>query len=135
MVDDDAPQLWTLADLEPNKEPKALAEELASHFVSITNQSKSLEIADVPTSEVRDVLIPQLLEENVAKRIKNYKKPNSTVPGDIPKDLVAPCAETLAKPLTCIYNTCLALTQWPKRWKREVVVPIPKVQTPRISMI
>ena len=29
----------------------------------------------------------------------------------------------LAKPLTMIYNACLA-------WKRKVVVPIPKVQAP-----
>ena len=57
---------------------------------------------------------------------RNTKKPNSYVPGDIPKPLINP----LAIPLTSIYNTCLAYTKWPSVWKREVVIAIPKKQTP-----
>ena len=85
----------------------------------------------VPRSLVPNVLILQLLEENVAKRIKDYKKPNSTVPGDIPKVLIADVVDVLAVPLTGIYNACLAKTLWPRQWKREVVIPIPKTQTPK----
>ena len=121
-MDDDAPQLWTIADLEPNKQPKDLAEELANHFTSITNEARKLVESDIPRSIVPSVLIPQLLESNVAKRLREYKKPNSTVPGDIPKSLISPVIEELAKPLTRIYNTCLAHTKWPKLWKREEVM-------------
>ena len=71
------------------------------------------------------------MEENVAKRIKDYKKPNSSVPGDIPKSLVNPIAHILAIPLTVIYDNCPAGTKWPAIWKREVVIAIPKTQTPK----
>ena len=53
------------------------------------------------------------------------------MPGDLPKSLVAPLSEELATPLTVIYNNCLAFTTWPKSWKKETVIPIPKKQTPR----
>ena len=129
IVDDDAPKLWSLSDLEPDKAPEQLAEDLAVHFTEITNQSESLQ--DIPLSLVPDVLLPQLVEENVAKRIKEYKKPNSSVPGDIPKSLVNPVADIIAIPLTLIYNVCLAHTRWPSIWKREIVIAIPKTQTPK----
>ena len=40
LIDDDAPQLWTLADLEPNKKAEVLAEELAVYLTSVTNEAK-----------------------------------------------------------------------------------------------
>ena len=36
----------------------------------------------------------------------------------------------LAVPLTAIYNKCLLKTRWPQIWKTEIVVLIPKTQTP-----
>ena len=39
VMDKDAPAFWSIADLEPNKQPGVLAEELAIHFTSITNLS------------------------------------------------------------------------------------------------
>ena len=80
IVDDDAPKLWSLADLEPDKAPGQLAEYLAVHFTEIPNQSDPLTSNDIPRLMVADTLIPQLLEENVAKRIREYKKTNSSVP-------------------------------------------------------
>ena len=131
IVDDDAPKLWSLADLEPDKSPEVLSEQLAIHFTEITNQAKALELKEVPKSYVPNELFPQLMEENVAKRIKDYKKPNSSVPGDIPNSLVNPIAHILAIPLTVIYDNCPAGTKWPAIWKREVVIAIPKTQTPK----
>ena len=106
------------------------SEKLAIHFTSITNQSGPLQKHAIPRSEVAAVLIPQLVERSVAERIKKYKKPSSLVPGDIPKKLVNKLSSELAIPLTLIYNKCLLRTEWPKLWKNEVVVPIPKTQTP-----
>ena len=71
---DDAPKLWSLADLEPDKAPEKLAEDLAIHFTEITNQSLELTMDEIPISTVPEVLLPQLLQENVAKRIREYKK-------------------------------------------------------------
>ena len=39
VIDDDAPQIWSLSDLEPNKAPADLAEELAEHFTNNTNEA------------------------------------------------------------------------------------------------
>ena len=94
IVDDDVPKLWSLSDLDPDKDPKTLAEDLTVHFTEVTNQS--LPLSNIPASKVPDVLIPQIMENNVAKRIRNYKKPNSSVPGDIPKGLINPLADELA---------------------------------------
>ena len=132
ITDDDALTLWSIADLEPEKSAETLAEELALHFTSITNIASPLLPTDVPKAkaDVPSVLVPQLLVENVEKMIRDYKKPNSSVKGDIPKALVSPLAGELAIPLTSIYNICLADTKWPEQWKRETVIPIPKKQTP-----
>ena len=130
MTDDESPKAWNVMDLQPDADPKDLANKLAEHFTNITNETPALKGTDIPTSKVPNVLIPQVLTENIAKRLKNYKIPNSTVPGDIPKSLVQKSYLSLAVPLTYIYNTCLARTAWPKIWKNETVVPIPKVQTP-----
>ena len=42
VMDDDAPTLWFISDLEPNKQPAELAEELAVHFTDITNEARKL---------------------------------------------------------------------------------------------
>ena len=60
----------------------------------------------------------------------SYKKCNSRVTGDIPKDLINPCAEKLAEALTVIYNACLLNKKWPKIWKIKTIIPIPKIPTP-----
>ena len=66
IVDEDAPQLWSIADLEPNRDPKDLAEDLASHFTSIRNEAKALEVEDIPTTDMMQADIPTLIESRVA---------------------------------------------------------------------
>ena len=82
LSNEEAAKLWSVTDLEPNTEPEILAEELATHFTNITNESE-LNTSEIPISMVPNILIPQLLEQDVSKRIQNYKKPSSTVKGDI----------------------------------------------------
>ena len=74
MNDMDAPKQWSINDLEPDTDTKNLANNLAKHFTSITNQANALTPDDIPDSTVENVLIPQLLESEVARRIRNYKK-------------------------------------------------------------
>ena len=100
MVDDDAPKLWSLSDLEPDKSPAQLAEDLALHFTEVTNQVSPLLQTEIPAALVPDVLLTQVLENNIAKRIREYKKPNSSVPRDIPKSLINLLADNLAIPLS-----------------------------------
>ena len=73
----------------------------------------------------------RLLEiKQVAGRLKRFKKPNSRVEGDLPKQVVGQAASALAVPLTMIYNHSFVNRSWPDIWKLETVVPIPKVPTP-----
>ena len=62
--------------------------------------------------------------------LETFKKCNSRVDGDIPRELVKPCAGKLAEALTLLYNACLLYKQWPARWKTETVIPIPKTISP-----
>ena len=123
--------MWSLADLEPNKEPQTVAEELALHFTEVTNQSPPLIPEDIPNSFVLDILIPQVLQENVAKRIRDYKKPNSLVPGDIPKSLINPIASQLSVPLTSVFNTCLAYTKMASGLKKRNSYSYTKINKPQ----
>ena len=50
--------------------------------------------------------------------------------GDIYPDLVTPLADVLAIPLTDIYNSSRTYHDWPKVWKEETMVIIPKCNTP-----
>ena len=62
--------------------------------------------------------------------VKNFKKPKSQVPGDIPPDLVTKFCDQLAVPLTFIYNQVLNTLEWPALWKAETVTVIPKNNSP-----
>ena len=121
---------WNITQLEPDKTPKEIATNLAKHFSDITNQTNELVIEEVTSNILNQTTIPQLLQSTVATKLKDYKKPNSVVPGDIPARLTNEKSTSLSIPLTWIYNTCLINTRWPRVWKMETLVAIPKTQTP-----
>ena len=104
---DDIPDRLNISELEPNQSPLQLSNSLAKHFVQITNQAKSLSPPDIPKSVKGSGLIPQLDASNVEKFIKNFKKCASRVNGDIPRELVNPCAASLSKVLTHSNLQCL----------------------------
>ena len=85
-LDDEQAKQWTVNELEPDTDVEALAEKLAVHFTSITNESGPLLQSQIPTSRVPSVLIPQLLEKDVATRIKKYKKTYEYCPGRYTKN-------------------------------------------------
>ena len=85
--------------------------------------SEELSLDQIPQSSVGPGLIPQLDTKSVEKFIKNFKKCNSRVNGDIPKELVNPCAAYLSKALTPIYNSCMLTKTWPAFWNVETIVP------------
>ena len=127
---DDLPSRWEITQLEPEVEPKQLAKKLATHFWKITNLATALEPSQIPKSLVGAGLIPQLDSKNVKKTLETFKKCNSRVDGDIPRDLVKPCTAKLAEAQNPIYNACLLNKKWPQVWKIETIIPIPKSPTP-----
>ena len=78
-LNDTNTQEWNIHQLEPDKTPETIANELAEHFSSITNQTRDTELPRIRSQNISKHLIPQLLESVVAKKIKECKKPNSVV--------------------------------------------------------
>ena len=131
LLSDDMPARWSVTELEPDQQPIDLANNLAEHFSKITNMSRPLDMKkDIPRSEIGPGLIPQLDRGHVEDVLKKFKKCSSRVTGDIPRELVNPCARSLSTALTPIYNACLLNKAWPDIWKVETVIPIPKTISP-----
>ena len=95
MLDADGPKPWSVGELEPDLTSAEIDEKLSVHFTEITNEKEALNNDQIPKSRAPQVLIPQLLERDVAERLKNYKIPNSTVPGYLPKQLVKNITQSL----------------------------------------
>ena len=72
-----------------------------------------------------------MLEEHfIFSKIKSAKKPNSCVPGDLPKQVVSNFAVELAHPVTLIFNSITKTAEYPKQWVVEYQTPIPKLYPP-----
>ena len=78
-----------------------------------------------------DVPLPILTCDQVATRLRIFKKPMGVVRGDIFPALVTKHSGTLAAPLTHIYNAISETGQWTNSGKTEFVTPITKVPIPQ----
>ena len=110
------------------KSDSEIAEDLASYFNRISCEFEPLSPEEIPATRYKE--LPELKEYQVSARIRKFRKPKSTVPGDIFPQLVTQFADFLALPLTNIYNKITESKVWPKCWKKEFVTIIPKVTNP-----
>ena len=112
------------------------AEIIAEHFSAISQEYDPLEIDALPRNvqlflEKNDnFLAPKLSPEDVQSRITKAKKPNGLVPGDLPKKLVKQCAHILANPVSIIFNKITVQAEYPKQWKIEHQIALPKIFPP-----
>ena len=74
--------------------------------------------------------VPVLTDYDVFLKIKKAKKPNSSVPGDLPRELVKEFSCELSYPVTVIFNSILRSLEYPRQWVVEYQTPIPKVHPP-----
>ena len=63
-------------------------------------------------------------------KIIRAKKPNSSVPGDLPKKIVQQFPDLLAIPTTFLFNSITTSAVYPEQWKTEHQIPLPKVFPP-----
>ena len=119
-----------------NLSPAQSAELIASHFSSISQEFSPLQVTNLPpnvqnflNNQDQD-LVPILSTYDVFKRMVKAKKPNSLVPGDLQPKLVKSFADILAGPVTKIFNQISLTSEYPKQWKVEHQIPIPKVTPP-----
>ena len=120
---------WTPLAMYPDKSPEEVTEIMASFFNGISNEYSPLSDEDIPVTFARS--LPTLTCAQVGERLKEAKKPNSTVPGDIPPTLYNKYYESLAVPITKIYNKITESKLWPESWKLEHVTVIPKGPDPQ----
>ena len=110
------------------------AESIAAHFSHISSSFPPLTIDSLPL-RVKEKLrapgcAPNISDYEVYRKIQQSKKPRSGTQYDLPKDILSEFGPEIATPLTKIVNKIFSTGEWPKHWKIEHVVPIPKVPSP-----
>lgn len=116
---------WKLEDMFPGRTEEEIGEEVADFFTRITDTFTALK-----PSRTADALRQPVTVEQVKLKLAAAKKPSSSVRGDMPPQLVKSFHHLLAVPATRIFNAVFETNDWPKRWKEETTVIIPKVNNP-----
>ena len=122
------PKSFSITELRPGKSDKEVADEAATFFNSISQEFSPLQQVDIPTSFER--VLPKITVPQVKAMLQKQKKPNSMVKGDIFPKLIGSCIDSLALPLSSIYNEIVREGMWPKKWQVEYVTLIPKKTMP-----
>ena len=117
---------WAVNDLFPGRTPEEAGNEAAKFFTKITDQFIPIDPPRVPTLNPRQPIDVR----EVAKLLRESKKPNSSVPGDVMPRLMKKYHALFAVPATILFNSIFASGQWPQRWKEETTVVIPKMGCP-----
>lgn len=145
--------VWNLAKHVSNKTRKvnlsslvsqfgsneALAVALADHFEKIaTNQvvkDNSLNTrSNEHTLSVSNAIMDLSVSEEEVKRLLD-NAPFHKAPGcdGIPNTVYSSLSGFIAKPLALIYEASFAQSKYPSRWKKGIVVPIPKKRMPSVA--
>ena len=119
-----------------NLSPAQSAELVAEHFSKISMELLPLDITKLPPNvqtflhKDDSSVAPMLTVNEVHSRIRKAKKPRGLVSGDLPRKVVQRCAAVLSVPITTVFNQITRFAQFPKRWKIEHQIAIPKVYPP-----
>ena len=122
------PKQFDVRSLRPGNSDAQTAAEAAEYFNRISSEFSPLQPEQIPTTYHRD--LPMLSPAQVQQMLIKAKKPASMVEGDIFPKLINRCSESLAWPLSAIYNQITLTYVWPLHWKREYVTIIPKKTIP-----
>ena len=123
----EAPTIWDIHALFEDEDNAQIAEQLACYFNKISTEFEPLEVIN---KEIRlgSREPPEIYQ--VAVKLRSFRKPNSTVKGDIPPSLINEVSDILAIPLHFIYCQVYDQLEWPDLWKAETVNVIPKNSAP-----
>ena len=125
------------AHVEANLSVEESAELLADYFSKISQEFTPINATNFSPA-LKDKLasidpktVPILEEYEIYRKVSSAKKPNSTVPGDLPKKVVTTFSVELATPLETIFNSITRSGEYPRQWILEHQTPIPKVHPPK----
>ena len=123
--------------IEDDLSPEQCANRFADYFSKISQEFQPIDVSNFqPNIQSKlkaaesESSKPVLEEWQVYGKLQHSKKPNSTVPGDLPVKLVKTLSPELAKPVTCIYNRITQSGKYPRQWVIEHQLAIPKVSPP-----
>ena len=121
---------------EKNLSNAECAEKLALFFSAVSQEYQPLNVETLPPN-IREYLTtselgtaPELSHYDVFMKLRKAKKPNSVVPGDLPRKLVQRFPSEITTPVTSIFNRITQYQDYPKQWKIERQLAIPKVNPP-----
>ena len=120
-----SPPQWEVSDLFPDKSQSEVGDEVTKYFTKITDTFEPLQPGRVQAPTREPVTI-----EHVRRILKDAKKPDSMVKGDMLQRLMKECHTDVAIPARRIYNAVFDKNEWPSQWKRETTVVIPKTTSP-----
>ena len=121
-------EAWDVRTLFDGKSDVQIAESLAEFFNKISEEYNPLQDEEIPNAYSNER--PPLTTEQVRNRLLKLSKPTSTVPGDLPPVVYKHYAESLAVPITGVFNNVIKNFDWPQLWKTEYVSVIPKNTSP-----
>ena len=117
---------WNMTDLFPGCSEAEVGEKAADYFTRITDLFTPL----TPDRPQEDEKRRPITGEEVRKKLKEAKKPNSMVVGDVLPRVAKAHHEKLVVPVTTIFNAVFEHAVWPAAWKTETTVVIPKINNP-----
>ena len=112
------------------------AEKIAEYFSRVSQEYPPLNVENLPPNVKKHLgnpdgcSAPLLSHYDVYTKLSKAKKPNSVVPGDLPKKLMQRFPGELAIPVSIIFNKISQSQVYPSQWKVEHQIPIPKVTQP-----
>ena len=122
---------------ERNLSPKESADVLADYFSAISQEYDPISIQNFPpnlqlqlSAGESDRTKPVLEDWQVYDKLRGAKKPNSTVPGDLPVKIIKELSPEIAKPVARIYNKITQSGVYPRQWVVEYQTAIPKINPP-----
>ena len=126
-----------ISHLEANLDTEQSIEKIAQYFSSISQEFPPLTLQSLPEDVQAKIHQPVILQELpeipdylVYQKIKRSKKPQSSVPGDLPRRLVQEFGLELAAPAGKIFRAITQTGHWPKSWRVEYGTPLQKVTNP-----
>ena len=129
--EDNNPSFQLPEHVENNFSATQSVEKMAEYFSCISQEYLPLKISTLPpnvqshlSTPSWEQIIPRLSVFDVYSKIVRAKKPNSAVPGDLPKKIVKHFAHHLAPPAAVIFNTITTTAVYPEMWKTEHQLPV-----------
>eukprot|EP00057_Strongylocentrotus_purpuratus_P003479 XP_003726748.1 PREDICTED: RNA-directed DNA polymerase from mobile element jockey-like [Strongylocentrotus purpuratus] len=115
-------------------DPSKIADTINKRFVDVASNIRPLQLCDLP-SYLPSQRPPTVQPWEVYRELQRLKPGKSAGPDGVPTRLIRTFAYEIAYPLTTILNSSFAEGEVPNRWKKAIVVPIPKEKPARIDKL